>query len=290
MTSDTGHVPAEVLADAAEGLLPAAEQSAVDEHLSHCTDCRQVAVDLRDIPTLLAAAPSPPMPDDVAMRIEAALQAEPPLTASTPREAITTPARARRTRRMPVWIGAAAAAVLGVTGAVLGLRALDAPESSTSSISGAALEADRAAEAPDATLAAPPDSRDYTADTLDERVQALVRTGDADDSTAGDGREAAPGTLPGSGTSGEAAAPGQDESSLGALGTPAGLAACIEALTGRTGVTPLAVDVATYEGQPAAILVLPDPTDDAFLDVRVVGAGCSADNDDVIAATRVPRP
>jgi hypothetical protein len=290
MRSHTGHVPAEVLADAAEGLLPAAEQSAVDEHLAHCTDCRQVAVDLRDLPTLLAAAPSPRMPDDVAMQIEAALQAEPRLTAPTPREAIATPARPRRNRRMPVWIGAAAAAVLGVTGAVLGLRALDAPESSTSSVSGAALEADRAAGAPDATLAAPPDSRDYTADTLDERVQALIRTGEANDSTAGDGREAAPGTLPGSGTAGEPTAPGQDESSLGTLGAPAGLSACIEALTGRTGVTPLAVDFATYEGQPAAILVLPDPTDVAYLDVRVVGAACSASNDDLIVATRVPRP
>ncbi len=287
MTSDTGHVPAEVLADAAEGLLPAAEQSAVDEHLAHCTDCRQVAVDLRDIPTLLAAAPSPRMPDDVAMRIEAALQAEPPLTASTPREAITTPARARRTRRMPVWIGAAAAAVLGVTGAVLGLRALDAPESSTSSVSGAALEADGAAEAPDATLAAPPDSRDYTADTLDEQVQALLGTDDA----AADGREAAPGAVPGLGdTSGEPSLASGATEELGSLTTPTGLAACIEALTGRTGVTPLAVDFATYEGQPAAILVLPDPTDNVYLDVRVVGAACSASDDDLIVATRVPRP
>ena len=96
--------------------------------------------------------------------------------------------------------------------------------------------------------------------------------------------------MPGSGTTGEPACAGPGRIELGTLGRPAGLAACIEALTGRTGVTPLAVDFATYEGQPAAILVLPDPTDDAYLDVRVVGAACSASDDDLIVATRVPRP
>lgn len=287
MMSDIGHVPAEVLADAAEGLLPTAEQAAIDEHLDRCTDCRQVAADLRDVPALLAVAPSPRIPDDVAARIEAALQAEPPLNAPALREPIATPARRRRTRRLPVWVGAAAVTVLGVSATVLGVRALDGSETTTSSGAvGASLEADRAAEAPDATLAAPPD-RDYTADTLADQVQALLAT----DDTAADGREAAPGAVPGLGdTSGEPSLADGTAEELGPLTTPTGLAACIEALTGRTGVTPLAVDFATYEGQPAAILVLPDPADDAYLDVRVVGAACSASDDDLIAATRVPRP
>lgn len=292
MTRGPGHLPPEILADSAEGLLPAADDAAVRSHVSSCPACRQLATDLRDVSALLASDASPRMPDDVAARLEAALQAEPPLSVAPPARHPTVPAapsRPRsRTRRMPVWVGAAAATVLGVTGAVIGVRALEDSDSADSSTAGAALEADRAAEAPESALAAPGEGDGYTAATLEARVAALV-TGAAVDA-ADDSREAAPGSLPGAGAAAEPSSPTGQLSALATLATPEGLAACVASLTGREGVTPIAVDLASYEEQPAAIIVLPDPADRETLDVRVVGAGCSAADDDLIVATRVPRP
>ena len=296
MTSHpSGHVAPDTLADSAEGLLSADDEAALRAHLAGCPECRQIDADLRDVSVLLAADPSPRMPDDVTARLNAALQAEPPLSKPAPGHGTTATAPHRsRVRRMPVWIGAAAAAVLGVTGAVLGVQALQGNEASTSSVAGTALEADSGAEAPESALAAPTSGREYTADNVADQVQGLLREStaadSADEDAAADGREAAPGTLPSAGTAGEPAAPGGDLSALSTLATPAGLAACIEGLTGRTDVTPVAVDLASFEQRPAAVIVLPDPADPESLDVRIVGAGCSATDDDLIVATRVPRP
>jgi anti-sigma factor RsiW len=292
-----GHVTPKILADHAERLLSAEDEAAVRAHLDSCAACRQVAADLRDVSVLLAADVAPRMPADIAARLEDTLGAEPPLTAAPPRQHATVPAappRARsRTRRMPVWVGAAAAAVLGVTGAVLGVRALDDGDTEASSTAGAALEADRAAEATESALAAPADGDDYTAATLEAQVAALVaRTSrGAQEDAAGDDRQAAPGTVPGAeGTVAEPAPPTRNLSALSTLATPEGLAACVASLTGGQDVTPIAVDLASFDKQPAAIIVLPDPSDPETLDVRVVGARCSATDDDLILATRVPRP
>jgi hypothetical protein len=299
MISSAGHVPPETLADSAEGLLAADDEAAVRAHINGCADCRRVDADLRDVSVFLAADSAPRMPEDVAARLDAALQAEPPLSPATPRDdalVAAAPTRRRAAGRMPVWIGAAAAAaVVGVTGAVLGLQALQGNETTTSTTAGAALEADRSAEAPESTLSAPSSGRAYTADHLTSEVQALVgqsgAADSADEDAADDGREAAaPGTVPGTESAGEPAAAGTDLSALSTLATPAGLAACIEALTGRADVTPVAVDLASFEKQPAAVIVLPVPGDGESLDVRIVGSRCSAADDDVIVATRVPRP
>jgi anti-sigma factor RsiW len=297
MSSETGHVTPEILADHAEGLLPAADEAVVRTHLDGCPGCRRVAADLRDVSVLLAADVAPRMPDDVAARLEDALSAQPPLTSAPPRQhATVTAARSRarpRSRRVPVWIGAAAAAVLGVTGAVIGVRALDDGDTGASSTAGAALEADRAAEAPESALAAPAEGDDYTAATLEAQVAALVArtSGGAQEDATGDDRQAAPGIAPGAeGAVAEPAPPTGNLSALSALATPEGLAACVASLTGGQDVTPLAVDLASFEKQPAAIIVLPDPSDPETLDVRVVGAGCSATDDDLIRATRVARP
>jgi hypothetical protein len=55
--------------------------------------------------------------------------------------------------------------------------------------------------------------------------------------------------------------------------------ACIAALAGTSGVNALSIDVGTYEGRPAAVVVLPDPQNPARADVWIVGPTCS-DADD----------
>ena len=52
---------------------------------------------------------------------------------------------------------------------------------------------------------------------------------------------------------------------------------------------PLAVDYASYDGQPALAVVLPDP-EPTTVSVFVVGPGCSAQDDRTLFFFRAPRP
>ncbi len=63
---------------------------------------------------------------------------------------------------------------------------------------------------------------------------------------------------------------------LGPLSTPAGVGGCLEAL-GAQGEVPLAVDLATYQGEPAAVIVL--PSDREGVDVWVVTRTCAPGDD-----------
>ena len=107
-------------------------------------------------------------------------------------------------------------------------------------------------------------------DLLTERafVKALTSTGQtpasADDLGAG-----APSTPPG-----PQSFAGPD-GRLSTLLSSGGLAACVAQLVpDPADVQVLAVDVGTYNGTPAALLVLSDPADPAKAQVRVVGAPC----------------
>jgi hypothetical protein len=66
------------------------------------------------------------------------------------------------------------------------------------------------------------------------------------------------------------------------------MAGCLATLTAGRVSTPLVVDLATYEGRPAAIVIVPSPTP-GRVDVFVVGPDCSSTTSDLIIATSVPR-
>ncbi|MEV6737341.1 hypothetical protein AB0N14_10565 [Streptomyces sp. NPDC051104] len=80
MTSTTdmaGHPDVEELSDLSEGLLPPSRVEDVRRHLDECPLCADVYDSLEEIRGLLGTIPGPPpMPDDVASRINAALAAE----------------------------------------------------------------------------------------------------------------------------------------------------------------------------------------------------------------------
>jgi hypothetical protein len=67
------------------------------------------------------------------------------------------------------------------------------------------------------------------------------------------------------------------------------LAECVAALADGP-VTPLAVDLATWEGDPAAVILLPTPDDPATLDLWVVAPDCSAADAKVRYFARLARP
>jgi hypothetical protein len=65
-----------------------------------------------------------------------------------------------------------------------------------------------------------------------------------------------------------------------------GLPGCLRHVAGRR--HPLLVDVASYGGRPAAIIVLPGGQGGRL--VLVVGTGCSATSRDLLATATLPRP
>ena len=121
--------------------------------------------------------------------------------------------------------------------------------------------------------------QDFTAYTLSAAARGLLAERAYREALRNAG--ATPGLSSEGGTSGPVpAAPGSDgsiatDARMSALLSPAGLAACVAQLVpDPADVQVLATDVGTYDGAPAALLVLSDPTDPAKAQVRVVGTPC----------------
>jgi hypothetical protein len=72
------------------------------------------------------------------------------------------------------------------------------------------------------------------------------------------------------------------------LADPAGLAACLAELDAADQV-PLAVDLGTWQGQPAAVIVLPDPADADRVQAWVVSPECGVDGDHLLHFQALPR-
>lgn len=125
------------------------------------------------------------------------------------------------------------------------------------------------APAPVANVAVTESGRAYTPANLAGLVPAILGTG-----------HAAPG----------AAAGGP----LGLLATdPVALRACERVVSEGSGgpaLVPLAVDLGSWSGAPAAVLVLPVPGHATSADVFVEGAGCAAGRDATLFYERTRRP
>jgi hypothetical protein len=101
------------LAEYAEGLLDDSRRAAVEQHVRGCPDCSRTLADLTALPGALAGAPLPPLPVDVAARLDRAIAAESQARASGwsgTAQATVTPLRPKRRWLAPV---VAAAAVIG---------------------------------------------------------------------------------------------------------------------------------------------------------------------------------
>lgn len=83
----SGHPPVEAIADYLEDLLPPAVTEELRSHFADCAECLDTHAALEEIRSLLGRTESPRLPDDIGIRIDAALAAESLLSASASRPA-----------------------------------------------------------------------------------------------------------------------------------------------------------------------------------------------------------
>jgi hypothetical protein len=265
------HLDLDQLAELDEGLLGPEGATRASEHLATCPECRQQQLRLESARAELAAAPPVgPVPDDVADRLDAALSAaaHPVASSAHPGSGTVVPVTARRS---PVggmrWLQAAAVLVLLLAVVGIGVSAVGGGDSAGGGSGGGSTAADSSAAGNLAGTAQVPVQQTgthYTASDLGRQVQHLVSTK----------RAAVPGP--------EAAGAPAARSLSGAR-----LTSC---LRGLQDTHPLAVDLASFDGQPAAVVVLRTPGDPKHVDAWVVAPSCSASNAQVKDFLRVPRP
>jgi len=69
---------------------------------------------------------------------------------------------------------------------------------------------------------------------------------------------------------------------------PAAAQACLENYLNMSGVVPLAIDIGTWQGQPAAVIVLPGP-DSATALVYIIDPDCDIPSDPLIYFATINR-
>jgi hypothetical protein len=304
-----GHLGLDRLADLAEGLLDADEAAGAREHLAGCAVCRTEATALAELPAGLAAlgAEPAPMPADVAAALDDALAAEAGRSHLPTSSVTVVPSldarRAGRTRRGTQLLQVAAVLVvlLGLVGVGYTLTTAGGGADSGSTAAGgdAAAEDDAgvAGEASGAGGSAGPrvvrSGTDYRQGSLGEALAAVTapagRNGSRAPGLASQPSTAEPSSPSAPGPKGVLSASPSPEGALdgaAALADPAALGACLDRL-GLVGA-PLGVDLATYQGKPAAVVVLPSEGDPTHVDVYAIAPSCPAG--DFLAFARVPRP
>ena len=281
--TDAGHLDLDALADHLAG-----EQDAA-VHLSTCAGCRARLAELEAadalVASVLATLPAPALPADVAARLDRLLADEHAPTAGDARPAASVLPLQRRPRR--AWVPAAAAGVVLALGGLLGVSLLGEGGERSPLAAGTASDTAAAMPAPASggfpTVSSGVDYADTSA--VAEALPAVL-SGTAPE---------APLTRAADATGPREAAPPTAESlsvdPLARLRTPEGLADCLAALLPPEdpGLVPLAVDYASYAGEPAVAVLLPDP-DPAVVSVFVVGASCTRDADGTLFFTRLERP
>lgn len=263
---------------------PSAATGAPDlaEHVDTCPECAQLVRGLREVRRTLRTLPSVAMPPEVSERITRAVRAE--LTSGAPAAPveIVPPARRPRQRRLL----AVAAAVVVVVGVVVGSLVLAKQRSTTTASSEAAgSRGSRPLLVASGTDYTPQDLPRQIAQLLVQRLpaEATAYPGVAHAATSSP-RAAmqAPASIPPS-PSVHGAAP---TAPTGRLADRAALQACVTALAGRI-VRPLLADFALFQGNPATVMVFPDPDEPQVLDVYVEAEGADC-HENVTYFARLP--
>jgi hypothetical protein len=204
----------------------------------------------------------------------------------------------RPSRLRPILLATAATvAVLGVGGAALQFFHPDNGSADSATSAGAASKFGAAAGAPILGTVESTNTN-YTRKQLQSQVQTLITTsqqtarrGTAATSAAPDAAAAKPNASASALASQSKAAAGEVGAGDAASGqqllrSPAALRACLTAIGADQ--QPIAVDLAEYAGQEAAIIVL--PADGGGYEVNIVARDCRAGNDGTIDVVTLAKP
>ena len=301
----SGHPPVETVAEYLEDLLPTEAAAELRAHLADCVDCADTLAALQEVRDLLGRDPAPALPDDIGIRIDAALAAEALLSAA-PEPASAAPSSAPglapspgKTSRAadgtsaapgrpggpsaPAGAGTGAArppagpgrgrsrrwrkAVLGLAAlAVVGVVGTAVLQSGGESHNGSAKSASGAAVSPGGAPALP-GLGTLTEANLPQQVLRLLPGAGAGPlhPQAQTGRA----NSPAAGTS-PATGP-----ATGAGANPADLPACVLAAVGRSGQEPAGAGRGVYQGTPVFALVYTDAGQpQGPVDAYLVDASC----------------
>ena len=231
------------------GSLELLNDHVAEERFDHPTQLDQAVI------TMLGHLPRLTMPDEILQRLtwgEAAAVAPSPV--ALPQEQPQDELTARRSRRGLV-VGIAAAAALLIAAGAVTLRGTSTPTTTTSV--GPVV----------ATGAA------YSSATLATDVPALLAT------TGTDGNPSTQRLVP--------VPPSTLKGTFAATGE--GISSCVSGISTESAVDVVTIDLATFEGQPAAVVVT-RPQGAAQLEATVVSPTCTADSPQVLAHVTGPTP
>ncbi|MGH3096046.1 MAG: zf-HC2 domain-containing protein [Streptosporangiales bacterium] len=271
----SGHIDTETLSDHAEGLLDPGRDATVRAHLTQCAECTGTLGQLAEVRSVLSSLPPPPIPDDVATRLESTLaRAQQERADVTPNQG-RAPGQGGRSgwsrllsflsARPQALAGAAAVVVaIAVVGGYLGTRGPSDQAGGPSS--------SPTAQPPSAVQAPIASGQKYSGQDLGKQARQTVR-------------EAKKGGY----TPGPSASKLIDKE-IKRLSDPDELEGCISAITrGNSTQRVVMADLAEFNDQPAAIVVLTVPSDASKYEVAAVGAGCSAGHPHVLSRVTVPK-
>jgi hypothetical protein len=281
---DSPHLSVELVADLDEGLLDPESAAHAEHHLAHCPACASVRQALADVTGSLASLPPVPMPAERAAALDAALaglaevDGRPVDQPPAPPPDTVVPLDAARQRRAG-WSTRVVTAAASVAGVLLVSAVGYSLLSSGSGDAGGALEADGSGERGATPLTdqvvAEQSGRAYRKATLDQQVNTLLVSHDTPLTST-------PTPTPTDGQVSPTPEPyvtatvsSSPTTFRAAIVDPAVLRTCLVDYLGLTDTAPLAVDVGTFNGTPAAVVVIPDTSDPAQAWVYVVDPNCS---------------
>jgi len=294
MTRHYKQPSADQLANLAVGGLPPRKAAKIRAHVAQCEECTRVCQQLNIIRAILASASYPPMPAKVSARIESAIsrearqrQAAMPgsgadgggIPARRPRAGAGGRQHLRALSVAAIRLVAAAGAVViaAAAGYLVAQNAGTTGTRSSSPLAGAAAPAHQMLIGPHVTYGEPgaldtiravESDTNFVAAHLRTQVIAAVHTAEAVEAFA---REPSASTA--APLHGNAAAPAVDGPSASRLADCIGLIAPSRTI--------LLVDIARYQGKPAAVIVTA-PTVVSRAEAWVVGTSCSATTKDVL--------
>jgi hypothetical protein len=308
------HASLDDLASFIEGILKPRKSGKIASHLAGCSLCSGHVQDLQQVPAMLANTAYPPIPDQLSVRIEAAIASESvtrvsvqpgtagsvsggPVSGEAGRRDLPERARpARRRWRMPGFSSPLAGSLAAVGAAVIvaggGYEIASHVGGASSTGSSSAHEAVPGSASAGRAAAAP--ARNGPALNVQQSGQSRSI------SSIETNTNFVPGTLL---AQAQAALRAERATKLkaaaGALPSPypmanaaggvsaAQLSKCVSKVAGGRQV--LLVDIARYQGKPARIIVVGTPPDGPG-SIYAVGASCSASNPNILAQQPLPAP